>query len=266
MADGYLTDLAAVLRAAGLYVTELDGWTTRARGSGGYDPGALTHLMVHHTASPPGASGADDAWYCATGDEDAPLCNVYLDRDGGWWVLAAGATNCNGKGGPMDGVDADCMNLHALAVEANGGYGESWPTVQTESYVAGAAALCDAYGLAHVRAHFEWAPTRKIDPAGPSPWADGADSWDMDGFRAAVAANQNGADMSLSDDDVARIAAAVWAHKIDMGTDPDEGNKATWWVLRQLYGMTRQYLGGWQETTPLPERTLLKQIWDAVTK
>ena len=61
MGSRYLTDLADVLRAAGLAVTELDGWRDRARGSGGYDDGRPTHVMVHHTASPPSASGESDA-------------------------------------------------------------------------------------------------------------------------------------------------------------------------------------------------------------
>ena len=32
------------------------------------------------------------------------------------------------------------------------------------------AAICRAYGIdvRNVRAHFEWAPSRKIDPSGPS--------------------------------------------------------------------------------------------------
>ena len=34
--------------------------------------------------------------------------------------------------------------------------------------------------------HLEWAPGRKIDPAGPSRWAAGAASWNMAGFRTDV--------------------------------------------------------------------------------
>jgi hypothetical protein len=80
--------------------------------------------------------------------------------------------------------------------EANAGTGEPWPAAQTDAYVAACRALCDAYGLAYgdVLSHWEWVepscPGRKIDPAGPSPWATGAASWDMDGFRVAVAGAQ----------------------------------------------------------------------------
>jgi N-acetylmuramoyl-L-alanine amidase len=266
MGDRYLTDLADVLRAVGLTVIELDGWRNRSRGSGGYDPGRPTHVMVHHTASPPSASGESDAWYCATGDEDAPLSNVCLDRDGVWWVLAAGATNTNGKGGPIDCVPADSMNTYAIGVEANGGYGSPWPDVQTRSYVTGVAALCSAYGCTYVRAHAEWAPDRKIDPAGPSPWATGNNTWDMNAFRADVKVDGGSGfqpdggddDMPLSDDDVKRIADAVWSH--------DVGGTRAWSAINIIQGTVRAFLGGWKDGTPPPSRTLLQQIHDDTKK
>jgi N-acetylmuramoyl-L-alanine amidase len=249
VAERMLVELADVLRAAGLDVVELDGWQTRARGSGGYDDGRPTHVMVHHTASPPSSSGRPDAEYCAWGDDDAPLSNLCLDRAGVWWVLAAGATNTNGKGGPLDGVPADSMNTHAIGVEANGGYGEAWPKIQTDSYVHGVAALMAHYRIDHCRAHFEWAPDRKIDPAGPSPWAQGNASWNMDAFRADC----EGGDMPLSDDDVRRIADAVWTH--------DVGGVKAWSAINTIKGTVRQFLGGWKDDdSPPPEETLLKQI------
>ena len=39
-----------------------------------------------------------------------------------------------------------------------------------------------------MHSHFEWAPGRKIDPAGESDYATGAAMWDMDTFRVDVAA------------------------------------------------------------------------------
>ena len=255
MTDRYLTDLAAVLELAGLTVIELDGWQDRARGSGGYDAGAPSVVMVHHTASPPSSSGRPDAEYCALYDEDAPLSNLCLDRDGVWWILAAGATNTNGAGGPLGDVDEDAMNLAAIGIEANGGYGEPWPDVQTRAYVAGVAALCAAYGIGDVFAHFEWAPTRKVDPAGPSPWATGDQSWNMDRFRADVdELVTEGMDMALSDDDVQRIAAAVWSH--------DVGGTKAWNALNIIQGTVRKFLGGWTDGSTPPDETLLQKIHD----
>jgi hypothetical protein len=255
----YLTDLADVLRRAGLEVVELDGWQTRARGSGGYADGCPDTVMVHHTASPPSASGESDANYCTFGDEDAPLANVCLDRDGIWWVCAAGATNTNGKGGPLAGVPADSMNTHAIGVEANGGYGHDWPQVQCDSYLVGVRQLKTAYGCPNVFAHFEWAPDRKIDPAGPSPWATGNTSWNMDAFRADLAGGGSEEDMALTDDDIRKIAAAVWDHAVMDG-------KAAGWRLNMIQGTVRQYLGGWTEDTPPPDQALLKQIAADVDK
>ena len=265
MGSRMLTDLADVLRDAGLDVVELDGWKQRARSSGGYDSGRPDTVMVHHTASPPSASGESDAWYCATGDEDAPLSNLCLDRDGVWWILAAGATNTNGKGGPIGSVPKDSMNTHAIGVEANGGYGSAWPAAQTVSYEMGVAALCDRYGITEVYGHAEWAPDRKVDPAGPSPWAQGNNTWDMDAFRRSVAECGNGDDdMPLTDDDVNRIAEAVWAKPIDT-TGKEAGieqQPARYW-LQRTFLIVQEFLGTFPGR-PAAAPSMLKQIWDKV--
>ena len=188
----YLTDLADVLRAAGLTVIEVDGWKTRARSSGGFAAGRPTHLMVHHTASPQRTDGQRDVDYIVAGSPDKPITNIYTDRKGVVWVCAAGATNTNGKGVDTwgGGVPADAMNLYAIAIEiANTGVGEPYPAEQQQSVLTSSAAICKHYGIPthHVRAHFEWAPTRKIDPSGPSMWA-ASGKWAMDEFREDVAA------------------------------------------------------------------------------
>ena len=41
-------------------------------------------------------------------------------------------------------------------------------------------------------------------------------------------------DMALSDEDIERIAAAVWEqYTVDMGDDPDDRQRPPWWLLRQ---------------------------------
>jgi hypothetical protein len=261
MGSKYLTDLATVCRNAGLPVREYGGWQTRARGSGGYDSGRPTHVMAHHTASPTSWSGQKDADYCAVGDEDAPLSNLYLDRDGVVWVLAAGATNTNGSGHDYwgGGVPDNSMNSYAIGIEANGGYGSAWPQVQQEAYVTLCATLCDHYNIPtkHVRGHFEWAPDRKVDPSGPSNWSSGSASWNMDQFRADVEA---GGDMPLSKEDIDKIAEAVWSKMIDTtgkdaGIDPQP---ARYW-LQRTYLIVRQNLSGFNGK-PATDPTLLKQI------
>jgi hypothetical protein len=185
----YLTDLADVLRAAGLTVIEVDGWKTRARSSGGYAAGRPTHVIVHHTASPQRTDGQRDVDYIVSGSPVKPVANIYTDRQGVVWVCAAGATNTNGRGGPLVGVPADAMNLYAISNEiANNGIGEPYPAVQQQSVLTSSAAICLAYGIDvhNVRGHFEWT-SRKIDPSGPSMWA-ASGKWDMDEFRTDVAA------------------------------------------------------------------------------
>ena len=197
----YLTDLADVCRRTGYPVVEVDGWQTRARGgaggdkTAGYEADAPSHVIVHHTASGPASdpmNGGGDVDYCAHGNPDAPVGNLYLSRDGTVYVMAGGAANTNGSGSDPCGLVADDnMNAKSLAIEAgNGGTGEPWAEAQQASYVALVAELGAAYGIApeRVHSHFEWAPGRKIDPAGESHYASGADMWNMGAFRADVGA------------------------------------------------------------------------------
>ena len=191
MGSRYLTDLATVCRNAGLVVQEENGWQSRSRGSGGYDSGRPTHVMVHHTASNPSSDGQSDVNYCCYNSADRPLANLYLSRTGKVWIMAAGATNTNGKGHDNwgGGVPNDSMNTHAIGIEAaNTGTGEPWPQVQQDAYVKMTKALCSAYGIPNnnIREHAEWAPDRKIDPAGPSQWASSG-TWNGNSYRQTCA-------------------------------------------------------------------------------
>ena len=187
----FLSDMADVLRAAGLRVMETPGWATRAYPKFGGYQAMPTHVMVHHTAS--NTTPANDLNYILTSPL-SPIGNIYLDRSGVVWLVAAGVACTNGKGSSAPwngGVPDNAMNHYSIAIEAaNDGVGQPWPKLQTDAYVLLCSTLCTAYGIPtdHVRAHFEWAPGRKIDPAGPSPWAVGKASWDMTKFRADVQA------------------------------------------------------------------------------
>lgn len=194
MSRRYLLDLADILRAVGLDVVEVSGWQARARKDdlGGYLDGRPTHVMVHHTASRPASDGPNDVDYIVSVSPVAPVANLYISRRGAVYVCAAGPTNTNGAGSSKSwdgGVPDNAMNSWAIGIEcANDGIGEPWPTLLTDALVTTVKALCEAYDVSPelVRAHFEWAPTRKIDPSGPSPWATSG-KWDMNAFRASVA-------------------------------------------------------------------------------
>ncbi len=189
----YLTDLAQVLRSAGLSVVEVADWKTRARGSGGFASGRPTHIMWHHTAS--NTTPANDVNYMCYVSPDEPIANLLFARDGSVWVMAAGATNTNGEGVDTwgGGVPDDSMNTHAIGCEiANTGTGEPYPNAQQNSVSAAAKVLGAHYGIPshNHRAHFEWAPGRKIDPYGPSRWNGDANTfWDMNRFRADLLAS-----------------------------------------------------------------------------
>jgi len=198
----WLHGLPDILAGAGLDVDVWPGWETRARVSGGYDD--VLAVFVHHTAST-AAPAADMSYMWDGSGGDQPIGAIYLDRSGRLTVGAAGATNCQGKGGPWNlsrgTIPIDKGNAYGIAIEAaNAGNGEPWPAAQTAAYVTACRALCDAYGLdpgRDVLAHFEWVapscPGRKIDPAGPSPYAagPGAVSWDMAAFRRDVVASSS---------------------------------------------------------------------------
>lgn len=199
MAGRYLTDMADVLRAAGLTVIECSGWQTNARSTGGYASGRPTCIMWHHTASK--ATPLNDVTYMVRNSGDRPIANLYLARDGSVWVMAAGATNTNGRGGPLafskGTVQRDVMNLHAIGIEAaNDGAGEPWPQVQVDSFFKISIALARAYDLAvtDLASHNLWAPTRKVDPAKAAvvqgPWKPGVansyGSWLTSSIQAEV--------------------------------------------------------------------------------
>jgi len=193
----FLTWLADELRAAGLNVVEYSGWTTRARSSGGYGAAPLC-VMEHHTASPPSWDGQRDADYCAVGDPDAPLSNLYIERSGRVWVLAAGATNTNGKGWAMTfsrgTVPTDGMNTRAVGIECgNNGVGEAWPVAQVDALIAAANTVNGRLGNvpADVAGHVHYT-NRKIDPATAAAvqgaWRprsiNSSGSWNLDDMRA----------------------------------------------------------------------------------
>jgi len=191
MGSRYLTDLADVVRSTGLVVQEEPGWQTRARGSGGYNSGLPNHVMIHHTASGASSDGQPDVSYMCYNAADRPIANLYLSRSGKVWIMAAGATNTNGSGGdPCGAIANDSMNSSAIGIEAgNNGTGEPWPQAQQDAYTKMVKKLCDHYGIpvGRVHSHAEWAPGRKIDPAGPSKWASSG-TWNEDAFRADVTA------------------------------------------------------------------------------
>ena len=76
----------------------------------GYDGGKPDHVMCHHTASRPASDGWPDVNYCTFDDDDAPLCNLYLSRDGTVYVCAAGGDEHQRQGRLLSTCAPDTMN------------------------------------------------------------------------------------------------------------------------------------------------------------
>jgi len=174
-----LTNLADILRKAGLNVTEVDGWKTRAHGP----MTAIRSIICHDTAGPstgdyPSLPIVRDG----RPDLPGPLAQLGLGRSGTWFIIAAGLSY-------HAGVVTDTTlysNQYAIGIEAEGtgipatNTGHAyWPEKQYDSYLKGVRALMRAFEVptVHVRGHKEIAypAGRKIDP-----------NFSMDEFRAAL--------------------------------------------------------------------------------
>ena len=196
MGAHWLHDIGVAL--AGLPVNFYGGWETRSRSTGGFD--ALLGIAIHHTASQTSPESDMNYMWVSSSNSDKPVGNIYLARDGTIWIGAAGASNTQGKGGPLNclngTVPKDAGNKYMIAIEAaNNGVGEAWPQVQTDNYIALVRQLCAHYGFSvgqDVYGHFDYCapscPGRKIDPAGPSPFGsvNANQTWDINAFRFAV--------------------------------------------------------------------------------
>lgn len=198
MGKVWLLDLPRWIAEAGIDVGTWPGWENNSRSTGGFD--AVWGILWHHTAGGPN----QDTWASArqqfeTGT-DRPIANLTLGRDGLVIVGAAGASNHAGKGGPYPTskgvIPLDQGNRYLLGIEmCNRGTGELWTPKQLEVARRLGAVLSMRLGLDPLRdniAHYEWAPTRKIDPAGGTgqyPYARLNDQylrWDMNRFRGDI--------------------------------------------------------------------------------
>lgn len=170
-----LTGLADVLRQAGLNVVELDGWKTRGHGQ----MVDVRGVTCHHTASGRGTGKTLGLSTIRDGRPGlpGPLAHLYLNREGTFYVVAAGLCYHAGVSRETGQTNSHRIGIEALA--AGDGWSQDWPVVQVGAYQLGCRALADHYGfsVSQVLGHKETcAPAgRKIDP-----------TLDMDGFRDGV--------------------------------------------------------------------------------
>lgn len=197
-----LTELATVLRAGGLPVTEVAGWKTRGVGGAGLK--AVKGGLCHWTATAPSRSGDYPSLAVVRdgrSDLRGPLSQLGLSRSGVWLVIAAGKAN---HAGAVDNINYS--NDYSIGVEAE--YHPSqgaWPTAQYNSYVKGCAVLGAHYGIVW-RGHNEAATPkgRKLDPG-----------FDMNKFRQQV----KEATMAALDGDK-RVPATDYRGRFTDGNSP----------------------------------------------
>lgn len=158
-----LNDLDAVLRNAGLAVTEAAGWQ-------GHNHGQLSSvecIVIHHTAGP--ASGDYPSYNVVRNGRaglPGPLAQLGVGRSGKVYVFS------NGVAWHAGVVRASWMdNYHAIGIEVESvGTGPAWPAVQVNATAKATAALCRKYGVpvSRVLGHKEICspPGRKVDPIG----------------------------------------------------------------------------------------------------
>lgn len=189
-----LSNLANVIRDAGLSVVEIDGWQNR--GYLGRDLADVRAVFWHHTAANRNSFAANDAPslnICTYGRSDVagPLCQLVLGRSGTVYVTAAGLSNHAGAGS-APGIPTDAANYYAIGIEmeSSGVAPFDWTQEQLDVVPVLGAALERAYLNDQAEddrlqiGHKEWSSTGKIDPAG---WPG-----DVDGLRASINAVLNG--------------------------------------------------------------------------
>jgi LysM repeat protein len=208
MGSLYYTDAAQLLRNAGLTVVEYSGWQTRARSSGGFSNPPLG-VQWHHTASK--TSPENDVSWQANGSDDAPIGNGTIMRDGSVWLIAAGAANTAGKGGPLTlsrgTVPLDSGNSTTWAWEvANNGVGEPWPQVQIDAYFIASNVMNKRFGnkptdvFTHALGTGNGWTSRKVDPATAAavqgPWkprsVTSSGTWSLDDIRSECSRRAGG--------------------------------------------------------------------------
>lgn len=207
-----LSNLAGVLRSAGLTVVECAGWANR--GYAGQDLQDVRGVLWHHTATNRARFNDSDAptlSMCINGRPDlpGPLCNIVFGRNGTVYLVAAGVANHAGAGSAHN-IPANMGNHYLIGIEMESSGIAPWDWTADQLRVAPhlGAALERAYGVDLQIAHYEYSSQGKIDPAG---WPGG-----MDGLRNSINQVLNGslsyASATTEDDmpSAQEIAAAVW--------------------------------------------------------
>lgn len=222
-----------LMRSWGFTVHEAAGWETRdAEPRTGYAPGML--YVEHHDAS----TKLSGNWGALAYIINNRLANIVTARDGQIMLCAAGVCWHAGVGAWGD-IPANGANPRSLGNEVCNSGSEPYDPRCTEAIVATEKAWAIVSGRDHTRVigHKEWAMPRgrKSDP-----------SIDMNWRRSQVAAFQPEDDMPLTNDDIAKIAKAVWEYNLGRtkgGTERDPVDVPAETAGNRLSAIRRNSLG-----------------------
>lgn len=229
-----LSNMANVLRAAGLTVVEVPGWQTR--GFLGRDLKEVRGVLWHHTVGPrTGNMPSLNVLINGRPDVSGPLSQLGLARDGTVYVIAAGLSNHAGAGSWVN-IPKDMGNYYLIGIEMEsaGTPPYDWTADQIRVAPHLGAALEKAYlmrlqpELRLQIGHLEYSSQGKIDPAG---WPGG-----MNGLRNNINAVLNGDfEMAVTDQEMDQIAARVWSYvfKNKYGSDVD-GRDLMGWIDKNV--------------------------------
>lgn len=171
-------------------ITAMHGWETV--GGSVFRPQGV---LIHHTAG--SIHGGPTASLNVVADGrpgiPPPLCNLYVSRTGGLFIIsankanhagkcssvalaevAAGHVSATAKNAAERGLRDDTvgnMSLYGIEVENDGTGHEPWPDVVVETTARAAAVLCRAnhWTVGHISEHRK-ITARKTDPVGRVDW------------------------------------------------------------------------------------------------
>jgi hypothetical protein len=229
-----IADIAGPLRAAGLTVVELPGWSSRGESDGGFTP---LGVIWHHDGEGLGFNDdpTDDNnvadFMSQNGNNGAQL---WIRRDGVVHLLAAGRKWHAGIGSGFGQVPANDGNTFAVGIETDHTFGNPWPSELVDAVLTTSAVLGEHYGWStqNMCGHKEYAPDRKPDPESIDcgEWRRLVDEKRANPLMKFTPNHQEEEEMALTTDDVDKIADAVimkltTSDAVVMETYDDAGNR-----------------------------------------
>jgi hypothetical protein len=167
---------------------------------------------------------------------------------------AGGTYNCR----QIAGTDDYSLHSYGLALDLNPSKNgpQGSPTCdQPDAFRQAVKGIHTVSG----RRVFEWGGDWSPSSQDPMHWQIGATPDEL----ATGIIDPEEDDMALTDEDLDRIAKAVWSHKIDPANTGDP--QPARFFLQRAYLVVRQYLGGYSGK-PAPAEPMLQRIDDNTRK